>query len=158
MTSAVSTSKRARAEATLPLFAGGERRADISRASLELSQLRALRISAASKVEERIRQQLHAAFADYGRLDLTRVAAEASRRNYELVADAYARGTVTIIELLDAQDASLSADAAAAGSLYRFLTTIMALQRAAGGFDFLLDPGERHELAIQIREDIRRSN
>lgn len=144
-------------QATIPLFNGGGRRADISRASLELMQLKALRVSAAQKVEEDIRAQLHAAQADYGRIDLSQIAAESSRRNYELVADAYARGTKTIIDLLDAQDASLTADAAAVDSLYRFLTTIMALQRAAGGFDFLLPDNERGELATQLRENLRRT-
>ena len=143
-------------QATIPLFAGGGRRADISRASLELSQLQALRQSAAEKVEESIRLQLHAAQADYGRIDLSRVAAESARRNFELVADAYARGAVTIIELLDAQDASLTADAAAADSVYRFLTTIMALQRAAGGYDFLLSQQEREALATELRNYMRR--
>ena len=100
--------------------------------------------------------QLHAAYADSARIELSSVAANSARRNYELVADAYARGAVTIIELLDAQDASFSADAAAADSKYRFLTTIMALQRAAGGFDFLLDAGEREALAILTRESLRR--
>ena len=144
-------------QATLPLFSGGSRRADISRASLEVMQLRAQRASSAEKVEERIRLQLHAAYADYPRIDLSIKAANAARRNYELVADAYARGAVTIIELLDAQDASLTADASAADSLYRFLITIMALQRAAGGFDFLLGPSEREELATILRENLRRS-
>ena len=63
---------------------------------------------------------------------------------------------VTIIELLDAQDASLNADAAAADSQYRFLTTIMALQRATGGFDFLLGPGEREALATTMRDNFGR--
>ena len=144
-------------QATVPLFTGGARRADVSRASLELSQLRALRVSASQKVEESIRVQLHAAQADYRRIDLTQAAAEASRRNFELVADAYARGTVSIIQLLDAQDASLTADAAAADSLYRFLTTIMALQRAAGGYDFMLNPDEREKLAAELRENFRRT-
>ena len=72
------------------------------------------------------------------------------------MADAYARGAVTIIELLDAQDASLTADAASADSLYRFLTTIMSLQRASGGFDFLLGQTERDELAQFIRDNLGR--
>ncbi len=143
-------------QATLPLFSGGGRRADISRASLELMQLRAARASAAEKVEERIRLQLHAAYADSARIELSSEAASSARKNYELVADAYARGAVTVIELLDAQDASLNADAAAADSLYRFLTTIMALQRAAGGYDFLLGVGEREALATMTREKLRR--
>ncbi len=143
-------------QATVPLFTGGARRADVSRATLERSQLVALRVSAAQKVEEGIRIQLHAAQADYQRIELTRNAAEASRRNYDLVADAYARGTVSIIQLLDAQDASLTADAAAVDSLYRFLTTIMALQRAAGGYDFLLPADEQEAIANDLRENFRR--
>jgi outer membrane protein TolC len=144
-------------QATVPIFTGGGRRADVSRARLEVAQLKAARLSAAQKVEEAIRVQLHAAQADYQRIGLTRVAADSSRRNYELVADAYARGTVSIIQLLDAQDASLSADGAAADSLYRFLTTIMALQRASGGYDFLLSADEREALATELRENFRRS-
>ena len=144
-------------QATLPLFSGGKRRANVSRASLEVRQLEALRTSVAEKVEEEIRVQLHLAQAAYGQIDLTAVAAESSRKNYELVADAYARGTVSIIQLLDAQDASLNANAASIDSLYNFLITIMALQRAVGGFDYLLPENERIALANSMRDYLKRS-
>ena len=144
-------------QATLPLFSGGSRRANVSRASLEVRQLETLRISIAEKVEEEIRAQLHLAQAAYGQIDLTAVAAESSRKNYELVADAYARGTVSIIQLLDAQDASLTANAASIDSLYNFLITIMALQRAVGGFDYLLPENERIALANSMRDYLKRS-
>ncbi len=98
-----------------------------------------------------MRRQLYAAQAAYGQIDLSITAAEASRKNYELVSDAYARGTVTVIDLLDAQDASLTASAAAAESLYSFLITIMAVQRAVGGYDYLLTPEEREGLAVEMR-------
>ena len=54
-------------------------------------------------------------------------------------------------DLLDAQDASLTASAAAAESLYSFLITIMAVQRAVGGYDYLLTPEEREGLAVEMR-------
>ncbi len=144
-------------QVSLPLFSGGERRAGVSRASLELRQLEALRRSAAEKVEEEIRIQLHLAQAAYGQIELTVIAAEASRKNYELVVDAYARGTVSIIQLLDAQDASLSANAASFDSLYSFLITVMALQRAVGGFDYLLPEHERTALAVSMRDYLKGS-
>ena len=139
-------------QATLPLFNGGERRANVSRAEHELRQLSYLRQATADRVEEEIRRQLHAAQAAYAQIDLSAVAAEASRKNYDLVSDAYASGTVTVIELLDAQNASLSASAASAESLYNFLTVIMALQRAVGGYDYLLGPAERDALAREFRQ------
>jgi len=138
-------------QATLPLFSGGLRRANVSRASYELRQLESLQRSTEERVEEEIRNQLHAAQAAYAQIDLALAAAEASRRNFELVSDAYGRGTVTIIDLLDAQDTSLAASATAAESLYGFLINIMSLQRAVGGYDYLLSPEERAALAAEFR-------
>lgn len=138
-------------QATLPIFSGGLKRANVSRAEYELRQLQAARFATEERVEEEVRIQLHAAQAAYSQIDLTAAAAESSRKNFELVSDAYARGTVNVIELLDAQDTSLEASAAAEASLYNFLITIMSLQRAVGGFDYLLSPEERSELAVQFR-------
>ncbi len=138
-------------QATLPLFSGGLKKANVSRASFELLQLEALRTATAERVEEEVRIQLHAAAAAYQQITLSTLAAEASSKNFELVSDAYARGTVTVIELLDAQDTSLTASAAEAESLYNFLITIMALQRSVGGFDFLLTEEERTDLAMEFR-------
>ena len=141
-------------QATLPLFSGGLRKANVSRASHELRQLESLRSSAEERVEETIRSQLFAAQAAYAQINLTAIAAEASLKNYDLVSDAYARGAVNVIELLDAQETSLTASAASAESLYNFLSIIMAMQRAVGGYDYLLPPEERNALALEFRSTL----
>jgi len=139
-------------QATLPLFSGGLKRANVNRADYELRQLQALRSSVASRVEETIRNELHTMQAAHTQIELSAIAAEASRKNFELVSDAYARGTVNIIELLDAQESSLTASAAAAESRYSFLIAIMSAQRAIGGYDFLLPPDAREDLAAEFRQ------
>jgi len=141
-------------QATLPLFSGGLKKANVSRASYELRQLESLRSSAEERVEEAIRSQLHLAQAAYAQINLTAIAAEASLKNYDLVSDAYARGAVNVIELLDAQETSLTASAASAESLYNFLSIIMAMQRAVGGYDYLLPPDERNALAVEFRSTL----
>lgn len=141
-------------QATLPLFSGGLKKANVSRASYELRQLESLRLSAAERVEESVRNQLHAVQAAYAQIQLTAIAAEASLKNFELVSDAYARGVVNVLELLDAQETSLTATAASAESLYFFLAEIMVLQRAVGGFDYLLPPAERNALAVEFRRTL----
>ncbi len=138
-------------QATLPIFSGGQKRANVSKVEYELRQLMSLYTATRDRVEEQIRRQLYAAQAAYVQIDLSATAAEASRKNLELVSDAYAQGTVTVIELLDAQNASLSASAASAESLYSFLTVIMSLQRAVGGYDYLLDAEGRDALAREFR-------
>ena len=137
--------------ATLPLFSGGLRKANVSRASFELRQLESLRISTEERVEERVRIELHAANAAYRQIDLAKTAAVASRKNLDLVSDAYARGTVSVIDLLDAQDTSLAASASAAESVHNFFITVMGLQRSIGAFDYLLTPEERDALASEYR-------
>lgn len=143
-------------QATLPLFSSGLRKANLSRANLELMQLEAFRTSIAEQIEQEIRLQMHFAQADYARIGLTGEAAEASLKNFDLVSDAYARGTVSYIELLDAQDTSLAASAASSDSLYNFLITIMAVQRAVGGYDFLLPPDERAAAAEETRKFVKK--
>jgi len=61
------------------------------------------------------------------------------------VQDAYAQGTVTIIDLLDAQNAALVADQVAASAVYSFQADVMRAQRAVGGFSVFLTETERDE-------------
>jgi outer membrane protein len=138
-------------QATLPLFSGGLRKANVSRANFEVRQLETLRSATAERVEAEIRDRLSDAQAAYVKISLSVAADEASSKNFVLVSDAYARGTVSIVELLDAQDASLSANGAVIDSHHQFLITIMALQRSVGGFDFMLPADERVAFINELR-------
>jgi outer membrane protein TolC len=106
-------------------------------------------------VEADIRDRLSDAQAAHARIDLSVDADEASSKNFALVSDAYARGTVSIIELLDAQEASLSANGAVIDSRHQFLITIMALQRSVGGFDFMLPADERTAFIHELRTHLQ---
>ena len=56
--------------------------------------------------------------------------------------DAYSRGAVSLTELLDAQNAFVVADEAAANAVYDFLADYIDVQRALGRFDALMTPEE----------------
>jgi len=71
------------------------------------------------------------------------VAADAAHRNLELVSDSYERGVVSILDLLDAQNAALVSDQVAANSVFDFLIDLMEVQRAAVNFDFFLSAADR---------------
>jgi outer membrane protein len=60
-----------------------------------------------------------------------------------MVTDAYARGIVSVTDLIDAQDAALSAGLAAADAKYTFLIDFVAVLRSMSEFEILLDPGSR---------------
>lgn len=128
---------------TLPLFTGGGRRAELARAGEELARLRLERQVLADRIEQRIRSALQQARASHSGIRLSREGAEAARKNLDLVTDAYSRGVVSIIELLDAQNAALAADQAAANAVYDFFIDLMEVQRSVGGFDFFMSDEEK---------------
>jgi len=117
---------------SIPLFTGGSRFADARQANEELKQLRADREALAERIEQRIRSAIYNAGASRAALTLTRQSAEAARKNLDLVADAYARGVVSITELLDAQTASVNAEQAAANAVHVLLLDLMEVERATG--------------------------
>jgi outer membrane protein TolC len=140
---------------TFPLFTGGAKDAERVRAWEELSRQRLTRRSTAEKIEERIRSALHLTSASYPSITLSRNAAETARKNLELVTDSYSRGVVSIIELIDAQNAALVADQGAANAVYDFLIDLMNVQRAIGRFDFFASAKEREAWFKQLEAFLR---
>ncbi|MDM3869870.1 TolC family protein [Porticoccus sp. W117] len=140
--------------ASLPLFQGGGRKSALSKTKLEGQQLRTLINATREQIEQQVRAEVHSTSASYSSIELSRQAAEAADKNLDLVGDSYAKGVVSVIELLDAQNAALQAQGAAANAVYDFLINVMNLQRAAGEFEFLLPPDKRGLLAEQLREYI----
>jgi len=124
---------------SLPLFEGGARRARLTGSQLELSQLHTRNDATRERIEQRIRAALHRIGASYPSIQLSKTAATAAKKNLDLVTDAYSRGAISILDLLDAQNAALVAEEAATNAVFDFLTDLMNLQRSAGRFDFFLD-------------------
>ena len=96
--------------ASLPLFAGGARRADVARAEEELTRLNLQLDAVAEVIATRIRVGMEIARASFTGIELSQQASEAARKSLDLVSDAYARGAVSILDLLDAQNAALGAE------------------------------------------------
>ena len=141
--------------ASIPLFSGGRRRAELSRTELELKRLRFELSSAEDKLIQAIRAAMHSLQASSTSIELSREAADAARRNLSLVTDAYTQGTLGIIELLDAQNQSLSADLAANNAIYDFVADALTMQRASSSFDFLRTPEEKEFMNRRFEAYIR---
>ena len=127
---------------TLPLFEGGARSAKVSRGRLTLRQIFTQRDATRERIEQRIRVALHDISASYPSIQLSKDAAVAAKKNLELVTESYSRGAVSILDLLDAQNAALVAEESATNAVFDFLIDLMNLQRSACGFDFFLHEDE----------------
>ena len=126
-----------------PLFNGTERYAERTRATEELARIQLERDAVVERVDQRVLSSLHEMGASLANIELSSDAAEASANNFQLVQDSYSRGVASIIQLLDAQNASLVAEQLAASAVYDFLIDLMGVERAAGRFDFFTSEGER---------------
>lgn len=144
--------------ANYPLFTGLERLAEAKQSRLELEQQRLERQSVALQVEERIRQSLHVAGASYAAIGLSRESAEAARKNLDVIRDAYAEGSTSYLNLLDAQNQALVADQVAANAVYDFLRDLMDVQRAVSRFLFLEDPAQSAKFEEDLVDFFRGQN
>jgi len=143
-------------KASIPLFDSGIRRSELSRSKLEEKQLQALYDATHEQVEQQIRANVHEAVASFANINLLEQAALAGAKNLELVTDSYANGLVSIIDLLDAQNASLQADEAASNAVYDFLIDIMNMQRSVGLFEFMLSDEEKQAWSAQLKDYVQR--
>ena len=137
-----------RIQASLPLFTGFRRDAARAQSGFDLERLKVERAGAAQTVEQRVRAALETAASSYAAIALTREASDAANRNYELVSDAYARGTASITALIDAQDAAESSAEAAANAVHDFLLDLMRVERAMGDFG-ALRPAEQQQAFLE---------
>ena len=143
------------ATATLPLFQGGERAARLSRANIELNGLGFRKEATRQRVEQRIRSELQNANASFIGISLAQKAAEAAKRNLEVVTDKYREGVVGILTLLDAQNQALLADLTSADTVFNYFIDLMSVQRSVGRFDYYRSIEERQIFLDQMDEFYR---
>ena len=144
-----------RLQGSIPIFDGFIRTATLKRSNLDLERLLLERKSADNAVSRQIRATLQQAAASWLGIEQAQVAARASRSNLDLVTDAYSRGATSIITLLDAQQAALSANESAANAVYDFLIDLMGVERAVGRFGFFRTAGEREAFFRRMDEFYR---
>jgi len=129
--------------ATLPLVTGGQRGAERSQARHEVRASEADRASVVDGIEARTRLVLHQTASSWPAIDLSREAQAAADENLANVTEAYARGAVSVTDLIDAQETALIAGLSASDAKYGFVTDFVNVLRSMGEFEILLDPASR---------------
>lgn len=120
--------------ATLPIDLNGQRRKNIARSELQKEQLSLTRSATQQQILNNTGKALFSIGSSYPNIQLSQDAAAAAAESLNLVQDAYAKGAVSISDLLDAQNNALNANLAAVNAEYTFLQDYMGLMRSAGDF------------------------
>ena len=114
-------------QATLPIFNGGALRADLNRSTLRASPGRDGGAMRSSRTSRRAFASRSSRSANSYAGDRTgrRRREGVGRANLRIVTDSYSNGAVSIITLIDAQNAALASDLAAAEAKYLYLGDII---------------------------------
>lgn len=146
----------------LPIFTVGanlvwnafdfRRNARIQQTDSRIVKMQRQRASVAQSIEQRVRSSMHQAGASGAVVELRSQAAKSARENFELVTDAYVKGTVGIITLVDAQNQALQTELAAANALYDWLIDFVEVQRASGVFTFLESERDHSNYVARLQD------
>ena len=130
---------------SVPIFEGGQRKAEILRNQAVIRGLSAQREKALQSIEQRALAAYHGIRANHPTMRLSRVSLDAAEQNYDSVQEKYSQGAATILDLLDAQQALLGQKQQAAVAVYDYLKSVYDVQRAMAWFEFRKSPQEKQE-------------
>ena len=130
---------------SIPVFLGGARFLERTQSLEEVARLEAQQSAVSERIEQRVRTALHVAGSSYASIRLAREGADAAGSNLELLSDSYSQGLVSIIDLIDAQNAALVADLSAATAVYDFLVDWVEVERAIGRFSVFMTADGRND-------------
>ncbi|WP_420422030.1 TolC family protein [Simkania sp.] len=141
--------------AKYPFFTGGRRNSEKNKAYFEMKRLKTERDATEEKIDEAVIQSVDNMKASYETIFLAKEAADAAEKNLVIVTNSYARGVVSIVDLLDAQNKMIVSKQNYYNSLYDYLINYMEFQRATSLFDFYLDAEQRQEYKIFLIDALK---
>ena len=133
-----------------PIFQGKTRKIAVEQDRLALDQLKYRYSDVEQFMELNVRVLMETAIASYTRVDLSREAASAAQRNFEILQDSYNQGVINITSLIDAQNSSVLTDLKAVNAEYTFIADFIALERAMGFYFFLATDEERDDFIRRL--------
>ncbi|MDD9971573.1 MAG: TolC family protein, partial [Myxococcales bacterium] len=131
--------------ASFPLFAGMADHAAIAETRAELKRKEALAAALALAIERRVHNAIAEASAAHQALTLATEAAEHAQQGMDLVRQAYARGAVDVLRLVDAQTQVVVTQLSAENAYHDYLAAFVRVEHALGRFSFgpaALDPDQ----------------
>jgi len=133
-----------------PILNGGSRSEEVKRSNYAMAQIDAQSAAQRNQIEELTRQELQAAVRSLHNLARSRAATDAARANLDYVTENYKTGQVSILNLLDAQEALIAAREGETNAKYRCFRDLVGVARSVNYFWFMEDEGEQTEWFADI--------
>ena len=135
---------------TYPLFQGNQRKIAIDQTAIQQQQLRLQEESLRQQLSQAVQVRMTNLVSRRTNIHFAEVAAASAQKNFELVQDAYQKGQLEIVQLVDAQRAALSARQAAAGAVYEYLVSYLQLENSIGGYTMFMTSEEQRAFVERL--------
>ena len=139
---------------SFPISQGGTRIQQLQQTNLSLIQLGDQQANARNQFELLIRSNIETVGASFSRVQLYGGAAKASKKNFEIVQNAYSEGQVNVTTLIDAQNNALQVELASINAVYSFILDFLTLERSVGFYFFTLPQAERDSFFTRLNQFI----
>ncbi len=143
---------------TFPLFDGALTGAALREADKMLDSLRTRRDDLMQKHELQTRVALENAKTSFISIKMSKQRVEFAAKALEAVRNAYSRGAINILDLIDAQNAYRIAKEANANAVFTFLSDFIQVCRSVGTFDFILNQRTNNEYYGRIENYFKAHN
>jgi len=137
---------------SIPLHDGGDSRAAAKQAEATIKQLNNNLDHMKQRLELNTRTTLEDARSSFSSIGLSNTRSEFAAKTLGLVQSAYSRGAVNMLDLIDAQNASLVAKEASANAMFNFFSDFVRVCRAVGSFDFILQKESQTKWESRLKD------
>lgn len=141
---------------SLPLITGHKRHAEKEKVRAIIRQIEDERKELAQLIEQRVLDALDQLKSSYAGIRLSKMASESAKQNLTIVRNAYARGVISIVDLIDAQNTSFVADQNRDTAVYDYLINMIELERAMATYPHLKSNEENAAMLHQIDTHLKR--
>ncbi len=131
-----------------PIFTGGSTRINQIKAQKQMNQLKKKTDNLVINLEENVRSAALNVINKYINLESSKESNHYAKKSLDLVQESYAKGKVSITELINAQSDALNTKLGALTSVYEYLLSVFNLERTAS----------RYRLFSTEQEDLDYSN
>ena len=142
--------------ARLPFYQGGQIFAQRQKAELELAQLANQMAQTKLQISQQLMANMNTSLTALFNLEFTKTAAAAAKRSLNLVTDAYTKGALPIVDLLDAQNASVNANLAEVQASIGFFRSSIQMQRVIGEFQFMMSQQQKENFREQFKSNLQK--
>ena len=129
---------------SLPIFDQNQQNINKQTATIQKEQLSINKDNVSLNLERNVNVAVLQLINQIANIELSKISEEAARESLELTQEAYERGAVNWVELIDSQDNYVSAQLANASAVYNYLLSALQLERYLGQY-FLLNTKEQNK-------------